>query len=437
MMKIFFATLIVIFVHKTEAMYECCSSINSYNYINSNRLCLDNSSIKLTCNEKENAIFMDENELPPFFSILDNGTLIDTSNATKPARVEYCRLNREESVDGMTTNSQILLCYDVSKTEQSFEFQIIDLQTVLVYISAAFVILTMLVYSVLPNLLDLQGKCTMHYLAGLAGSYILLGTITLYGDKMNDELCKTLPYLMYFSFFYMFFWLTTLSFHIWRITVKPKFAEKTVAWPIVYHIVGIGGAVTALMVIVAAHQAPWFIWNDIQPGFGIATCWFISRRVQWIYFYGPLTIILAINVFFYVWTLTYTWNNVDSVKNKKLNYCFKLCLRLCIIMGITWCFEVITFALENPAGSLTSKILTFMVDLLNALQGVLIFLVLVVFRKRVRRSLATKSICNMRFPNSWRYLEDEEMESAEETANRTIITYEKNEDVQEDVLLNS
>lgn len=88
MMKIFFATLIVIFVHKTEAMYECCSSINSYNYINSNRLCLDNSSIKLTCNEKENAIFMDENELPPFFSILDNGTLIDTSNATKPARVE-------------------------------------------------------------------------------------------------------------------------------------------------------------------------------------------------------------------------------------------------------------------------------------------------------------------------------------------------------------
>lgn len=131
----------------------------------------------------------------------------------------YCRLNREESVDGITTNSQILLCYDVSKTEESFQFQIIDLQTVLVYISAAFVILTMLVYSVLPNLLDLQGKCTMHYLAGLAGSYILLGTINLYGDKMNDDLCKTLPYLMYFSFFYMFFWLTTLSFHIWRITV--------------------------------------------------------------------------------------------------------------------------------------------------------------------------------------------------------------------------
>lgn len=131
----------------------------------------------------------------------------------------YCRLNREESDDGNPTTPQILFCYDVSKTEESFHFQIIDLQSVLVYISATFVILTMLVYSVLPNLLDLQGKCTMHYLAGLAGSYILLGTINLYGDKMSNVLCETLPYLMYFSFFYMFFWLTTLSFHIWRITV--------------------------------------------------------------------------------------------------------------------------------------------------------------------------------------------------------------------------
>lgn len=79
----------------------------------------------------------------------------------------------------------------------------------------------------------------------------------------------------------------------------------------------------------------------------------------------------------------------------------------------------------------------FVVDLLNILQGILIFLVLVVFRKSVRRSLATKRICNIRFPNSWKYLEDEEMESAEEKANSTIITYEKDGNVQENVQLNS
>lgn len=47
---------------------------------------------------------------------------------------------------------------------------------------------------------------------------------------------------------------------------------------------------------------------------------FSARRVQWIYFYGPLTILLAINVFFYLWTLTYIWNKVESTKSKKLKY---------------------------------------------------------------------------------------------------------------------
>lgn len=136
----------------------------------------------------------------------------------------YCHMNRDESDDGNTTKpSQIIVCHDPSITEQSFNVKKIPFEAILLYISAAFVILTMLVYSVLPNLLDLQGICTMHCLAGLACSYILLASLNFYGDNMNDDLCKTLPYLMYFSFFYMFFWLTILSFHIWRITVYVNY----------------------------------------------------------------------------------------------------------------------------------------------------------------------------------------------------------------------
>lgn len=88
MMKIFFVALIVIFVHKTKAIHECCSGENSY-YINSLNRCSDNSTINLTCNEKEVPIIINSNELPPYYSILDNnGTLIDSSNAAEPARVE-------------------------------------------------------------------------------------------------------------------------------------------------------------------------------------------------------------------------------------------------------------------------------------------------------------------------------------------------------------
>lgn len=135
----------------------------------------------------------------------------------------YCRINYQESEDGIT----IILCYDLANTEQSFNFKKIKFEAILVCISAAFVILTMLVYSVLPNLLDLQGKCTMHFLAGLACTYIFLGSLNL-SENMNNNLCKTLAYLMYFSFCYMFFWLTTLSFHIWRITVYVSYNSVSI-----------------------------------------------------------------------------------------------------------------------------------------------------------------------------------------------------------------
>lgn len=53
---------------------------------------------------------------------------------------------------------------------------------------------------------------------------------------------------------------------------------------------------------------------------------------------------------------------------------------------------------------------------MNVLQGFLIFLVLVVFRKKVRRALANSNPCNMTFPRSWRNLEDEETEYEDRTS---------------------
>ncbi|ENN70801.1 hypothetical protein D910_03663 [Dendroctonus ponderosae] len=75
----------------------------------------------------------------------------------------------------------------------------------------------------------------------------------------------------------------------------------------------------------------------------------------------------------------------------------------------------------------------FILDLVNTLQGVLIFLILVVFRKRVRRELANKNLCNIKFPNSWKYLEDEEMDSAEQKTNGTILCYRPSEDVDAEI----
>lgn len=67
------------------------------------------------------------------------------------------------------------------------------------------------------------------------------------------------------------------------------------------------------------------------------------------------------------------------------------------------------------------------------MQGVIIFLLLIVFRKRVRRELARKSgMCFQKLPREWALMEDEECEElaegSEEMARDNVVHEE--EDVQ-------
>ena len=59
----------------------------------------------------------------------------------------------------------------------------------------------------------------------------------------------------------------------------------------------------------------------------------------------------------------------------------------------------------------------YVTDGLNTLQGILIFLILVVLRKRVIRGLADRSLCGVRLPSRWRAAADDECEEFEEELN--------------------
>lgn len=73
-------------------------------------------------------------------------------------------------------------------------------------------------------------------------------------------------------------------------------------------------------------------------------------------------------------------------------------------MGITWIFEVISFAVSERQDDWY----WFATDVLNALQGVVIFLLLVVTRKRVKRLLARKRPFGITFPKYWAAYDEED-----------------------------
>lgn len=67
-------------------------------------------------------------------------------------------------------------------------------------------------------------------------------------------------------------------------------------------------------------------------------------------------------------------------------------------------------------------------DYVNALQGVIIFLVLVVFRKRVRRDLARRGgiLCG-KLPKEWALIPDAEMEELEDSIDAEVPVQECNQ----------
>ncbi|CAG9762461.1 unnamed protein product [Ceutorhynchus assimilis] len=414
--------VLTINIFSVAAIYECCPEENIL--FMSNKSCLtDNinaTDISLEISSECPTRLPTETKsifLNAQFRFLDNGTLLDH----KDRELSYCYSNNGDQPNA--TSPIYIYCYRSSDANDLFHSRpYYIVRGILVIISAIFVIFTIIIYCMVPKLLDLQGICIMHALVAYACVFLLVGTSNLQ-QNLGIKACKALAYLMYFTFWYLLLWLLVLSFHIWRVTAKPNLFRGLIKWSLLYHIFAIGGSLMALIIVIMAHHSPSEIWDDIRPGFGEGKCWFKTSRETWIYLYGPLLVLLIFNTFFYLWTISFLWKTVVNRRNKILKYRLKLCARLSIIMGLNWILDIITFVADTNITSLAGKSVLFLIDLINLLQGVLIFLVLVLFRKRVRRLLANKNICNIPFPNTWKNLEDEEMDSGEQRAMQTVVEY--------------
>nr|CAD7429779.1 unnamed protein product [Timema monikensis] len=127
----------------------------------------------------------------------------------------------------------------------------------------------------------------------------------------------------------------------------------------------------------------------------------------WTFFYGPVAVLLFCNLVFFLWTTCRLWKECNDVSVRHLRSMrFKcmLYMKLFLVMGVTWIFEVLSFAIENGSWY------WIVTDILNSLQGVIIFF-LVVCRKRVLRAVTRNKPCGFSCPNQWTAGLDEESET--------------------------
>ena len=272
-------------------------------------------------------------------------------------------------------------------------------------ISAVFLIATLAVYVLLPELREVQDKAMMAVVTSLAVSYIILSIQNLRPQVDGDDaICISLGFLMYFGFICVFFWLNIVSFNVWRTVWFKNFPVKDKPLFVIYCLWGWGAPLCFLIVTLITHHIRG---HHLRPGFGEQTCWFKGSKQMWAYFYGPVAILLTLNIVYLgltSWRLWHQYRDYSGSKLRALRFKCLLYVKLILVMGVTWIFEVLSYAYGSKNNFWIPT------DILNALQGLVIFLLLVAMRKRVRKLLAKKKPCGIAFPKSWAAYEDEECE---------------------------
>ncbi|XP_073836015.1 G-protein coupled receptor Mth2-like [Musca autumnalis] len=291
-------------------------------------------------------------------------------------------------------------CLSPYRYEESEEFQLMAmscpipneltfarlLNTYAMSISVIFLIPTVLIYSLIGDLSrNIRGKQLVCYFISLIGVYSIFSFINISAFVFDEFTCKILGAFCYFFFISAYLWLSILCFDM---CIKFKginghFSNRKHKYRFLcYSLFGWGTALMFTMIVIWAQESD-MVPENFKPGLGKETCWLDTT--MWssaIYFYLPNLIIMLANMLTFVCLSVHIYRiqtNVASMsKNRKFfqEYCL-IILRLFIVMGISWSFDILSFALRNFA---VAEYLFVATDLCNASQGIFIFILFVLKR---------------------------------------------------------
>ncbi|KAM3962511.1 putative G-protein coupled receptor Mth-like 3 [Aphomia sociella] len=319
--------------------------------------------------------------------IVLNGDKVSTVDTPKFTFVEdpeqYC-IGRmyADGQENRTIPVAVVCLEKIPKPSKDFETS-----GILTIISVVFLLATILVYGYLPQLRDLQGLCYMCMCISMAFGFLMLGTLQL-SRLYEGDLCTTTAFLIYTWMMATFFWMNVICVNVYRTVKDSTYLKKTERkqyfW---YSCYAWGGTILFLLVSVITNFIEGDHW---KPGFGHGSCWFAGRTETWIFFYGPIAVIVTANIVLFVLSSFTLWQHNKQYEANKLNilkHKFLLSLKLFLVMGISWIFEIASFAHGED------HILWQITDTFNCLQGFVIFVLLVVLRRRAIRGLASENCC--------------------------------------------
>lgn len=145
-------------------------------------------------------------------------------------------------------------------------------------ISVVFLLITFIVYAILPKLRNLDGKLLMCYISALAVSFVLLSVVQLKVIDEIDNVCIVLGFVLYLSILISFFCLNAFAFDIWKTNLSgfataSETAKSRRFWKYLLYIFGCSLAIALLAAFIEFYSEI----EEIKPNIGTLTC-FIHRN---------------------------------------------------------------------------------------------------------------------------------------------------------------
>lgn len=323
-----------------------------------------------------------------------------------------------------------LVCFEQSPATAALTGATINV--VLLGLSAFFLAATLYVYHVAAftlraTALDDAIVVSVRYLLAVM---VLLGCTNINNLHANHNaggptavhsfLCTILGYPLYWCVLSYFAWLNVVcATAVWTTIGHVPYRR----WRICARVYTV---TTAGLVMTLAFRA-----HIIQVAAGLAgpVCWFHSRADQAAFLYGPVGTMLALNALMcgYIgWHLLRKpsagrrWNRLTKQAMSVRVRVF-MCLRLCLVGGLMWLLELGSFVFAPP-NPLDMPWIWTLVDMFNYLQGLLVFVVLVLCRNRAMNALAEMSFCGRRLaiPKTCTNLPDAEYDELDHS---TVVSF--------------
>ncbi|CAB3378847.1 Hypothetical predicted protein [Cloeon dipterum] len=311
--------------------------------------------------------FLDQED----FKILENGKLFKHKTEIYDAQ-HYCI----HQLEGNTI--YLLQCDDDVAFEESLPLKY-SLYPPFFILSCISLIFTVLAYIYSPQHNSFHAKCVVFHSTCLAVFFVALSVDFLYDSVKNKGLCFFIGYTTFYFHLASVFWLNSMCIDVF---CSFKGIVLTQTHLVISHVYSFGTPL--VLVAVALHFN--LIGGDslLNSRLGESLCWLQEITALWLYFHGPILVLLLANIFLLFATYSTRRERAatdETATKEQEKHEWRIeCLILMLLACFDWISEVVSRAVD----------IWIFIDLFNASRGVLIFCILVCANRKMRKVLSER-----------------------------------------------